>query len=231
MMKDVSFTEQLLDLLQKQSYYAGKLSAVLEIDESDFLEDSRGLNKKRFLNRAKSIIKLYNKHGFYLRDGKKIMKSQKEACEVLKEIIKENNKDVSDSQIESFGISPKGIPTVFSLQVIDFVAEKEEIDYDEILGMLDICKRLGLIAQLYELCQLKTRNMDLVENLMYSNCVEVMQELEYSDFYDLARDVYTYSNFNLDDYDSVIEAALALGENFDQGIDELSKNKVKVYTK
>lgn len=230
-MEDVSFTEQLLDLLQKQSYYAGKLSAVLEIDESDFLEDSRGLNKKRFLNRAKSIIKLYNKHGFYLRDGKKIMKSQREACTVLKEIVKEDTKDLFDERIESFGISPRGIPTVFSEHVIDYIAEKEGIGYDDILAMLDICRSLGLIAQLYELCQFKNKNMDIVENLMYSKCVEVMNQLEYSDSYDLARDVYTYSNFNLDDYDSVIEASLALGENFDQGIDCLSRNNVKVYTK
>ena len=97
--------------------------------------------------------------------------------------------------------------------------------------MLNICRKLGLISQLNELRSVKGMDAEAIENMMYAECVEVMQRLEYSDSYDLARDVYTYSNFNLDDYDSIIEAALALGDNFDQGIDSAQKNKVKICQK
>ena len=87
--------------------------------------------------------------------------------------------------------------------------------------MLDICKRLGLISQLNELKTLEGMDLEIIDELMYGQCVEVIHRLNYSESYDLARDVYTYSNFDLEGYSSIVQAAEALGENFDKGIDSL----------
>lgn len=232
-MKEQFFTEQLLDLLQKQSYYAGKLSTISEIDEVvsrvELPEESAVLNEIQYYhsNKGEPMIKLYNEQGFFLRDGKRLIAAQRLAQQVVKENAFLFGRP-SDEQIEKFGISPKGLMNYFGDVVIDTVAREEGLEYEDVIGMLTICRKLGLISQLKELSQVEGMDVATIENMMYAECVDVMQRLEYSDSYDLARDVYTYSNFNLEDYDSIVDAALALGDNFDQGIDILSKNKAKV---
>ena len=69
-MKQPFFTEQLLDLLQKQSYYAGKLSTISQIDEvvsRVYLpEESAVLNEALYYhsNKGEPMIKLYNEQAF-----------------------------------------------------------------------------------------------------------------------------------------------------------------------
>ncbi|MBR2833276.1 MAG: hypothetical protein IKE75_02465 [Bacilli bacterium] len=224
------FTLQLLDLLQKQSYYSGKLSTINEIDDEVsrvyLPEESAALREPVYYhnNNGKEMIEIYNQSGCFVRDAKKLVAAKIETWNT----IRENScffGTPSDKQIESFWISPKGVQGNFGERILETISKEEGIDYEDILGMLDICKRLGLIAQLNELNHFEGMDHDAINRLMYGECVEVIQRLEFSEDYDLARDVYIYSNFKLEDYSSVVEAAESLGENFDKGIESIVKTK------
>jgi len=231
-MKQKFFTEELLDLLQKQSYYAGKLSTMAEIDDAVsrvyLPEESAALRQPVYYhnNKGKDMIELYNKQGYFVRDAAKLVAAKIKTWDIVRE-----NKyyfgTPSDEKIESFWISPKGFQGNFGERIIDVIAREEGLDFEGILGMLDICKRLGLIAQYNELSKIEGMDTETIYSMMYGECVEVIQRLEDSENYDLARDIYVYSNFSLDDHDNVIEAAISLGENFDKGMESLQKNKVK----
>lgn len=235
-MKQKFFTEELLDLLQKQSFYAGKLGTISKLDDivsKVYLpEESSVLGEPVYYHNenGKDMIRLYNENGCFVRDAGKLVSAKNEAWNVIR-----SNKYCfgapTDKQIESFWISPRGVQGNFGERVIDTIAKEEGIEYESILGMLDICKRLGLISQLNELRQIEGMDNKVIEEMMFGQCVEVIQRFEFSEDYDLARDVYVYSNFRLDDYDNVIEAADALGENFDRSIESLKENKIKKFVK
>ena len=235
-MKQKFFTEELLDLLQKQSFYSGKLATISELDDvvsKVYLpEESTALGQSVYYHNenGKEMIHLYNEQGYFVRDAKKLVAAKNKSWEVIR-----NNKycfgTPTDEQIESFWISPKGVQGNFGERVIDTIAKEEGLGYESILGMLDICKRLGLISQLNELRQIQGMDIETIEEMMYGQCVEVIQRFEYSEDYDLAHDVYVYSNFHLDEHDSIIEAAQALGENFDKSIESLKENKIKKLVK
>ena len=231
-MKQKFFTEELLDLLQKQSYYSGKLSTISEIDDEVsrvyLPEESAALRQPVYYhnNNGKDMIRLYNEQGYFVRDAEKLVAAKIRTWD----IVRENAYcfgTPSDEQIESFWISPRGFQGNFGERIIDVIAREEGLDYEAILGMLDICKRLGLIAQYNELSNIEGMDTNTINSMMYGQCIEVIQRLEDNENYDLARDIYVYSNFSLDDHDNVIEAAISLGENFDQGIESLNNYKVK----
>lgn len=238
-MKPKFFTEELLDLLQKQSFYAGKLSTITEVDEAVSLvyleEESAVLGEPVYYHSDKGqiIIETYKQNDWFKRDVKRLIDSSNKT----KSIIKANSYcfgrlSISNGDIRDFGITPKGIQGHMHERILETIAREENIEYEDIMSMLDICKRLGLIAQLNELNNQDNINLPAIEEMMYSECVEVEQRLKYSEQYDLAHDIYIYSDLKLDSYSDIIEAAVSMDEHFGKEVDALDNNsKVKKLTK